>query len=111
MNARPLRATLSREHRKLDGYAAIVIEIMARAEVRKAEAKRMQELAASDENRARLLKDTLKLFLELHELKQVQSFQYKLNLTKNKEKQPLIIKDGISERYNSGIKRSQSTEH
>lgn len=82
--------------RKLDGYAALISEMMARAEVRKAEARRMQELAQADENRARLLKNRLKLFFELHELKTVQTSRYKLSVTKNGGKQPLILKDGIS---------------
>lgn len=51
-----------RDH-KLDGYAALITEMQARAEVRKTEAKRMMELAASDEDRAKLLKQGCSGFL------------------------------------------------
>lgn len=82
--------------RKLDGYAALITEMMARAEVRKSEAKRMQELAAADENRARLLKDRLKCFFQTHNITTVETARYRLSLAKNGGKQPLILKDGLS---------------
>lgn len=64
--------------RKLDGYAALITEMTARVEIRKAEAKRLMELAQADENRARLLKDRLKWFFETHNLKTVETARYKL---------------------------------
>ena len=81
--------------RKLDGYAALITEMLARAEVRKAEAKRLQELAATDDNRARLLKDRLKCFFETHDLKTVQTPRYKLSLANNGGKLPLILDDSV----------------
>ena len=79
--------------RKLDGYAALIAEMQARAEVRKAEAKRMLELATLDEKRARLLKERLKWFFETHKLKTVETLRYRLSLAKNGGKPPLILKD------------------
>ncbi len=81
--------------RKLDGYAAAIAEMQARAEVRKAEAKRLMELAAVDENRARLLKERLKWFFETHKLKTVETPRYRLSLAKNGGRSPLILKDEL----------------
>ena len=81
--------------RKLDGYAALITEMTARAEIRKAEAKRLTELAAADESRARLLKDRLKWFFELHQLKTVQTNRYKLSVAKNGGKAPLILDESV----------------
>lgn len=81
--------------RKLDAYAALIAEMQARAEVRKAEAKRMMELAATDENRAKLLKDRLKLFFEKHELKTLETARYKLSIAKNSTR-PLIVNPNVA---------------
>ena len=81
--------------RKLDGYAALITEMLARAEVRKTEAKRLTELAASDENRAKLLRDRLEWFFELHQLKTVQTNRYKLSVAKNGGKAPLILDESV----------------
>lgn len=81
--------------RKLDSYAALIAEMQARAEVRKAEAKRMLELAASDENRAKLLKDRLKCFFEKHQLKTLETARYKLSVAKNSTR-PLIVNPNIA---------------
>ena len=81
--------------RKLDGYAALISEMLARAEVRKAEAKRLTELAASDEDRAKLLKNRLKTFFETHNLKSVNTVRYRLLVATNGGKQPLIIDESV----------------
>jgi len=81
--------------RKLDNYAALISEMTARAELRKSEARRLMELAQVDENRAKLLKDRLKAFFEVHSLKTVETARYKLSLAKNGGKQPLILDDSI----------------
>jgi len=69
--------------------------MLARAEVRKAEAKRLMELASTEEKRAKLLKDRLKLFFETHNVKTVETARYRLSLAKNGGKAPLILKDGV----------------
>ena len=83
-----------RDH-KLDGYAALITEMLARSEVRKAESKRMMDLATADDNRARLLKDRLKWFFSAHNLKTVETARYKLSLAKNGGKAPLILDESI----------------
>lgn len=81
---------------KLDAYAALINEMLARAEVRKAEAKRLLSLAATDENRARLLKERLQSFFETHDLKTVETSRYKLSLQRNGGKAPLVLKEGLT---------------
>jgi hypothetical protein len=46
-------------HSKLDNYGIYIRELEARAEVRKAEAKRLEELATVDENKVKALKASL----------------------------------------------------
>lgn len=82
--------------RKLDDYCALISEIVARAEVRKTEAKRLMELAATDENKARLLKERLKWFLETHNFKTLETPRYRLLVAKNGGKTPVILKDGLT---------------
>ena len=86
----------SERDRKLDSYAALISEMQARADVRKAEAKRMQELATTDENRARLLKARLKTFFETHDIKTIETPRYKLSLAKNGGKAPLILDENLA---------------
>lgn len=80
---------------KLDSYTALISEMIARADVRKAEAKRMQELAATDENRARLLRDRLKCFFQQHGLKTLETPRYKLSLTRHGGKLPMVIDESV----------------
>jgi hypothetical protein len=80
---------------KLDGYAALIGEMQARAEARKAESRRLAELAASDENKARLLKERLKWFLEKHQMKTLETARYKLSVVKNSTR-PLIVNPDIA---------------
>lgn len=77
--------------RKLDNYSALIVEMTTRAAARKAEAQRLMELAASNENRAKLLRDRLKCFFETHNLKTVDTARYRLSLAKNGGKAPLIL--------------------
>jgi hypothetical protein len=86
----------SERDRKLDNYCALISEMLARAEVRKAEAKRLLELASSEENRAKLLKDRLKWFFETHNIKTLDTARYRLSLARNGGKAPLILKGGVS---------------
>lgn len=81
--------------RKVDNYCALITEMQARSEVRKAEAKRLMELAADDEKRARLLKDRLKWFFETHNLKTVETARYKLSIQRNGGKAPLILDQSV----------------
>lgn len=85
----------SERDRKLDNYSALIVECTSRAAARKAEAQRLMELAASDENRAKLLKDRLKLFFQAHNLKTLDTARYRLAITKNGGKAPLILDESV----------------
>ncbi|MBD2180493.1 siphovirus Gp157 family protein [Aerosakkonema funiforme] len=82
--------------RKLDNYAALISELEAKAAVRKAEAKRLAELAAADEKRAQMLKERLKWFFEVNNLKTVDTARYKLSMTKHGGKAPLLLDESVS---------------
>jgi Siphovirus Gp157 len=82
--------------RKLDGYAALISEMQARAEARKSEAQRLMELAKADERRAQLLKERLKWFFESQQLKTIETTRYRLSLAKNGGKAPLILRSDLS---------------
>jgi t-SNARE complex subunit (syntaxin) len=81
--------------RKLDNYATLITELEARADVRKAEAKRLMELVAADEKRAKLLKERLKYFFETNQLKKVETNRYRLSLVKHGGKAPLILDESV----------------
>lgn len=84
--------TLSSERSsKRDNYATLIAELEAKAEIRKKEAKRLMDLANSDENRAKMLKERLKYFFETNKLKKVETNRYKLSLVKHGGKPPLIL--------------------
>ena len=82
--------------RKLDNYAALISELTCRAAARKAEAQRLMELASADENRVKLLKERLKWFFEIHGFKTVETVRYRLSLSKNGGKAPLILDEELS---------------
>lgn len=81
--------------RKLDNYSALIVEMTTRAAARKAEAQRLMDLVATDENRARLLRDRLKWFFETHDIKTVDTARYRLSLAKNGGKAPLIMNESV----------------
>lgn len=82
--------------RQLDNYAALIAELEARAEFRKQEAKRLMELAAAAENRAKMLKDRLKYFFETSQIKKIETNRYRLSLVKHGGKAPLIFAQPIT---------------
>jgi len=53
------------------------------------------ELASTEENRAKFLKDRLKWFFETHSIRTVETARYRLSLARNGGKAPLILKDGV----------------
>ncbi len=81
---------------KLDNYCALIGEMLARAQARQAEAKRLVDLASTDENRVKLLKDRLKWFFETHNVKTIETARYRLSLVRNGGKAPVILKEGVS---------------
>lgn len=76
---------------KVDGYAALIQDRLARAEARSKEAKRLQALATADENLATRLKDRLKTFLEFKGIRRIDSARYRVTVATNGGKQPLDI--------------------
>lgn len=82
--------------RKLDNYAALIAELEAKAEIRKREAKRLIDLAAADENRAKMLKERLKYFFETNNLKKVETNRYRLAVVKHGGKAPLILDESVT---------------
>ena len=88
--------TLGEERdRKLDNYASLISEMQGRAAIRKAEGQRMIELAASDELRAKQLKDRLKVFFEAHDIKKIDTQRYRLSLCNNSSR-PLVVDPAMS---------------
>lgn len=82
---------------KLDNYAALYRTLDARAEMRKAEAARLTDLAAVDGNTAERLKKRLKVFFELHELTTVQTDHFRLSLVNNGGAAPIEVDDNVKE--------------
>jgi len=78
---------------KLDGYAALIRKCEARASARKEEARRLAELAKTDENKAARLKERLKYFFEAQGLQKVETSRYKISLAVNGGKVPLLVDD------------------
>lgn len=80
---------------KLDGYCSLIQGIEYRAEIRKAEAKRLSDRATVDSNLAKRLKAKLLWFLKENEIKKVETNHYQISRAKNGGKQPLIINEDI----------------
>jgi hypothetical protein len=76
---------------KLDNYAALIQELQARADARKAEAQRLQKRSQIDENKVKALKANLQRFFQAHELKTIETDRYRLTLAKNGGKAPMIL--------------------
>jgi hypothetical protein len=81
---------------KLENYAQYIRELELRAEARRAEAKRIADRAKVDENRAKCLKVMLMQFFQTHDLKTIETATFKLSLTKNGGKLPLILDETYS---------------
>lgn len=82
---------------KAEGYIRIMREMETRADVRKAEAKRLSDLARSDENQAKRLKERLKdrLMVAGYEPGKValQTKCYRVGIQANGGARPLTIDD------------------
>ena len=79
--------------RKVDNYAALIKELEAKKESRKAEADRLYKLAKTDENTARNLKDRLVWALNEMGIKKLETPRFKVAVTNNGGKTPLDIHD------------------
>lgn len=80
---------------KIDGYAALIAELAFRAEARKAEAKRLADLARVDENKAKALKERLKVFFDRHGLRDLQTERHRFTVVQNGGARALVLPDGV----------------
>jgi len=99
--------TIAERDRKLDNYSALMKELEARAEARKAEAKRLSDRASIDLNKVKFLKSNLQKFFEAHDLRTVETNRYRLTLAKNGGKAPLILDSRPVENLPEGFKKIQ----
>lgn len=76
---------------KLEGYVAIIREYEARAKVRKEEAKRIVNLAKTDEAQAAHLRSRLKWYFESNDIAKVETNTAKISLVNNGGKLPVVI--------------------
>lgn len=77
--------------KKLDGYAAFIAELNARAEARKEEASRLAHRAKVDAGLAAHLKDRAKEFLAARGWTKLETPRYRLSVCKNGGVQPVAI--------------------
>lgn len=77
--------------KKLDGYAALIRQLELRASIRRGEAERMLNLAVPEENKARRLRERLKLFMQTHGEKRIDTARFRISLRGNGGVQPLEI--------------------
>lgn len=79
--------------KKVESYVNLISELEARAEFRKQESRRLAELAATDSNLAKRLKNRLLWYLQAQGLTKLQTPRYNLSLTRASGKVPLIINE------------------
>lgn len=80
---------------KLENYCGFISELEARAEVRKAEAKRLSDRAAVDANLAKRLKAMLLWYLKENGIKKVETSLHSISVVKNGGRQPLVLNENI----------------
>ena len=80
-------------HTKLDNYGIFIRELEARAEVRKAEAKRLDELATVDDNKVKALKASLLYVFTAREIKKLETKRFSFSRVKNGGKAPLVLNE------------------
>lgn len=76
---------------KMDNYGALIRQFQLRAAVRKEEMERLAIRVRVDENAAKRLKDRLKEFMEIHELKKIETNRYQLRVQANGGKQAVEV--------------------
>jgi len=76
---------------KVDGYAAYISELLAKATARKAEAKRLSTLAKYNENAAKRLKERLLRAFQERGIDKVETPRYVVSVRKNGGKLPLDV--------------------
>lgn len=76
---------------KVDNYAALIRSIEARAEIRKAESKRLAERARIDEQKAGWLRERLMWAMQRLDRPKVETDRFRVSVQKNGGMQPLEI--------------------
>jgi len=79
-----------RRNDKLDSYARLIAELEARAKARREEAQRLSKRAQIDDNKSKLLRETLQNFFIAHSCKTIETDRHRLTLAKN-SKRPLLL--------------------
>jgi hypothetical protein len=77
--------------RKADNYAAFIVEVEKRAEVRRQEADRLLARSKADESQAAWLRAMLKSVFEQRGIKKLETARFRLGVQGNGGKQPLDI--------------------
>lgn len=76
---------------KVDNYAAFIKILVARAEARNDEAKRLAVRAKVDKENAKSLADRLKMVFEYHDIKKMETSRFRVGIVNNGGVLPLII--------------------
>lgn len=76
---------------KLDNTAAWIESLETMAEMRKYQAERMRRLAQADENRAKRLREGLKLYFQRHKLTKFRTPRFTIGLQASGGKRALIV--------------------
>lgn len=91
-----LNETSTALDKKLDGYGALIREREAKAAARKAEAQRLLDLAKTDENTVKRLKERLQFFFDANGITKQETARFKFSVVANGGKLPLIINEGLA---------------
>lgn len=81
----------ARQREKLDNYAALIRELELRAEVRKAEARRLAERAKQDAEQAAFLKERLRQHFIQHNIQSIETERFRISHARNGGLLPLIL--------------------
>jgi len=78
---------------KLDNYGIYIRELEARAEIRKGEAKRLEDRATVDMNKAKALKESLLYVFTALDIEKLETKRFSFSRAKNGGKAPLILNE------------------
>lgn len=81
---------------KVDRIAGLIRQLEAYAAARKAEAKRIADLAKTDENRAKWLKGMLLMGLDVAGVDRIDGDRHRVTVAKNGGKVPVVVPDDVA---------------
>lgn len=81
--------------RKVNAYCFVIGKLLAREQWAKEEAKRLQEIATTAQNEAARLRGHLLWFLEQRGMEKLTTDRYRVSVTHNGGKPPLIIDENV----------------